>query len=230
MPAGLRPSAVGLGKVRAPLAALADSHMGDQAVVRGGSMDAMPWVALVLVHSPLVGPVPGRRAADLSAGPHRGDGGPAPYHRAIAGRVAEATGSLDRPVVLVGHSGRRSVAARHRIRAAGAGGGVGLRDRPGRAGRPPVRAGAGPVAGTGSSASWSGSRWRTSRSRRRRTPGPGSPATCCSARCTGTRRRRRPGRRLRWSSGPAITLAMVTDPDGVADGLCELLAAVRHPG
>jgi hypothetical protein len=74
----------------------------------------MTEAALVFVHSPLVGPLTWRSVAeryaadgwptsvaDLTAPM----GGPAPYQPPIAAAVAEAAGRVDRPVVLIGHSG-----------------------------------------------------------------------------------------------------------------------------
>jgi pimeloyl-ACP methyl ester carboxylesterase len=74
----------------------------------------MTEAALMFVHSPLVGPLTWRAVAERCAA----DGwltsiadltgamaGPAPYQPPIAAAVAEAADRLERPVVLIGHSG-----------------------------------------------------------------------------------------------------------------------------
>jgi pimeloyl-ACP methyl ester carboxylesterase len=76
-------------------------------------MAGVSGVALVFVHSPLVGPLTWRAVANhlTATGWHASlpdltgaMAGPAPYQPRIAQAVAAATQTLDRPAVLIGHS------------------------------------------------------------------------------------------------------------------------------
>jgi hypothetical protein len=78
------------------------------------SRASMSERALVFVHSPLVGPLTWRAVAERCAGVSWTTAvadltsalvGPPPYQPAIAAAVGRAADPLDRPVVLIGHSG-----------------------------------------------------------------------------------------------------------------------------